>query len=245
MGTLTMVVLDPLTADQRALWPGTPVSLATLSTEAAPGLVGVMERGVVFQIVSVSIMNSVLFNSVLFVHTVNCPDLLPLANGMIMYSPAGSPGNRPFLSSAVHSCNPGYTLTGGTLIAGTSRFCLTGGRWGGSPPTCQGELCSCYVVMLYTANAGPTYCSDLPPLTNGMIMYIAGSTNNRPVNTGAIYSCNIGYTLTGDNDALRLCLVGVSWSGSALTCQCNYYALRLSRTRDTVKLSLCVSVFQL
>ncbi len=41
-----MVVLDPLTADQRTLWPPTPVTLATLSMEAAPGLVGAMECGV-------------------------------------------------------------------------------------------------------------------------------------------------------------------------------------------------------
>ena len=57
-----MVVLDPLTADQRALWPGTPVTLATLSMEAAPsGLVGV-ECGVgLLQCVCVSGMDFVLF----------------------------------------------------------------------------------------------------------------------------------------------------------------------------------------
>ena len=55
MGTLTMVVLDPLTTDQWTLWPPTPVTLATLSMEAAPGLVGVMECGVgLLQLVSVS-----------------------------------------------------------------------------------------------------------------------------------------------------------------------------------------------
>ncbi len=46
MGTLTMVVLDPLTTDQWTLWPPTPVTLATLSVEVPPGLVGVMECGV-------------------------------------------------------------------------------------------------------------------------------------------------------------------------------------------------------
>ncbi len=62
MGTLTMVVLDPLTADQWTLWPPTPVSLDTLSLETAPGLVGVMEGGVGhLQCVSVSGMDFVLF----------------------------------------------------------------------------------------------------------------------------------------------------------------------------------------
>ena len=46
MGPLTMVVLDPLTADQWTLWPPTPVVLATLSMEVPTGLVGVMECGV-------------------------------------------------------------------------------------------------------------------------------------------------------------------------------------------------------
>ncbi len=57
-----MVVLDQLTADQWTLWPPTPVTLATLSMEAPPGLVGVMECGMgQLHLVCVSGMNSVLF----------------------------------------------------------------------------------------------------------------------------------------------------------------------------------------
>ena len=56
-----MVMLDPLTADQWTLWPPTPVTLATLSMEAAPGLVGVMECGVgQLKLVKVSEMDFVL-----------------------------------------------------------------------------------------------------------------------------------------------------------------------------------------
>ena len=73
-----------------------------------------------------------LFVECIVSHTANCPDLPLLINGMIMYSD-GSTNNRPFLSSAVHSCNPGYTLTGGD----TTRVCVSGGNWFGSPPTCQ------------------------------------------------------------------------------------------------------------
>ncbi|XP_064386390.1 sushi, von Willebrand factor type A, EGF and pentraxin domain-containing protein 1-like [Halichondria panicea] len=95
----------------------------------------------------------------------NCRDLPSLANGMIMYS-AGSPSNRPFSSSAVHSCNTGYTLTGGT-----TRICVTEGNWDGSPPTCQ----------LRT-------CFDLPPLLNGVITYTDGLTDSRPINSIATFT---------------------------------------------------------
>ncbi len=111
--------------------------------ETAPGLVGVMECGVLghLQLVSVSAWNGLCTVFVvvecIISHTVNCPDLPLLTNGMIMYS-VESTNSRPLGSSAVHSCNPGYTLTGGTLTVGTTRFCATGGVWDGSPPTCVG-----------------------------------------------------------------------------------------------------------
>ena len=59
----TMVVLDPLTTDQWALWPLTHATLASLSIEGTPlGLVGVMECGVgQLQLVSVNGMDFVLF----------------------------------------------------------------------------------------------------------------------------------------------------------------------------------------
>ncbi|XP_064386156.1 uncharacterized protein LOC135334774 isoform X2 [Halichondria panicea] len=126
----------------------------------------------------------------------DCPDLL-LINGMIMYS-AGSPGNRPFISTAVHSCNPGYTLTGGTFTTGTTRICLGGGKWSGSPPTCQRT------------------CSDLPPLMNGGITYTGGLADSRPT---ATYTCDDGYTLT--EGVSRACQNDGTWSGSAPTCQVN------------------------
>ena len=66
-----------------------------------------------------------------------------------MYS-FGSPGNRPFLTSAVHSCNTGYTLTGGTFGVGTNiRVCVDGGIWDGSAPMCQGELCLQIIIVTH------------------------------------------------------------------------------------------------
>ncbi len=81
-------------------------------------------------------------------HTGNCRDLPSLANGMITYS-AGSTNSRPFISHAVHSCNTGYTLTGGIFGVGTNiRVCVSGGIWDGSAPTCQREFCnSCTVCV--------------------------------------------------------------------------------------------------
>ncbi len=61
-------------------------------------------------------------------------------------------------------------------------------------------------------------CSDLPSLANGMISYSAGSTNNRPINTLATFSCNPGYTLTGGG-LFKHCTSEGSWSGSTPVCQ--------------------------
>ncbi|XP_064386386.1 CUB and sushi domain-containing protein 3-like isoform X2 [Halichondria panicea] len=138
----------------------------------------------------------------------NCPELPSLANGMIMYS-AGSTNNIPFLSNAVYSCNTGYTLTGGTLNGGTTRVCVGGGSWNGSPPTCQVDT---------GPTEPPTTCPDLTAPTNGMISYNIGSPNNRPIFSGATYSCNPGYTLTG-RDTIRTCVSGGIWDGTPPTCQ--------------------------
>ena len=131
-----------------------------------------------------------------------------------MYS-GGSPSNRPFGSSATYSCNPGYTLTGGTLSVGTTRFCVTEGIWDGSPPTCQlRKWNSSCTVYLFTISGT---CSDLPPLMNGGITYEAGLVDSRPVDTFATYTCDNGYTLTGGN--FRVCQNDGTWSGSTPTCQ--------------------------
>ncbi len=149
---------------------------------------------------------------------------------MIMYN-AGSTNNRPLSSRATHSCNTGYTLTGGTFPSGgTRRVCVTGRMWNGSPPTCQGEfhcihLNSC-LTFLDTANTvptePPTTCPDLTVPANGMISYNMGTTSLRPVNTVATYTCVTGYTLTGGTfttGTTRVCVSGGMWFGSPPTCQ--------------------------
>ncbi len=88
---------------------------------------------------------------------VTCSNLPLLENGMIMYS-AGAINNRPFLTSAVHSCNTGYTLTGATM-----RVCESDGVWSGLAPTCLrkwNELCTVCLLSV----SSPIY-SWLPWLT--------------------------------------------------------------------------------
>ncbi|XP_064386213.1 sushi, von Willebrand factor type A, EGF and pentraxin domain-containing protein 1-like [Halichondria panicea] len=132
---------------------------------------------------------------------INCRDLPLVTNGMIMYS-AESTNNRPFLSRALHSCNPGYTLTGGTFSVGTTRFCVSGGMWDGSDPTCQRP------------------CFDLPPLMNGGITYTDGLADSRPVSTIATHICDNGYTLT-TGGSFRTCQNEGTWDGTTPTCQLN------------------------
>ena len=126
-----------------ALWPPTSVTLATLSLEeAAPGLVG-MECGVGrLQCVSVSLWNG-FFIECIDSHTevVTCSDLT-LTNGNIVYTKE-PPNNRPIYTVATHTCDTGYTLTGGN----SNRFCtdMGGGKWTGSARTCESEFCNSYM----------------------------------------------------------------------------------------------------
>ncbi len=60
-------------------------------------------------------------------------------------------------------------------------------------------------------------CFDLPPLMNGVITYNAGPADCRPLNTIATFTCDNGYTRTGE--IFRVCQNDGTWNGSAPTCQ--------------------------
>ncbi len=141
-----------------------------------------------------------------------CSDLALISNGDIAYN-AGSPDNRPFSSLATYSCNPGYTLTGGSR----TRLCLSGGIWDGSAPVCEGEVCNFYTVCILNKYIVIT-CSDLTVPANGVISYNLGIDSLRPVGTVAIYTCNTGYTLNG-NQTRRACVSGGIWNGSTPNCE--------------------------
>ncbi|XP_064386661.1 sushi, von Willebrand factor type A, EGF and pentraxin domain-containing protein 1-like [Halichondria panicea] len=132
-----------------------------------------------------------------------CSDLPLVTNGDVFYT-AGFPDNRSLYSGATYTCNPGYTLIGGS----TTRTCVSGGRWSGSPPTCQ------YIGL---TTAPPITCSDLINPTNGTIGYDMGTASSRPVYTVATYTCDTGYTLNGDTT--RTCRSDGIWSGSSPVCQ--------------------------
>ena len=73
-----------------------------------------------------------------------CSDLPSLTNGNIDYGGAGSPDSRPVDTVATYTCNPGYTLNGGT-----NRTCGSDGVWSGSALTCQREwnkVCTVYLL---------------------------------------------------------------------------------------------------
>ncbi|XP_064386681.1 sushi, von Willebrand factor type A, EGF and pentraxin domain-containing protein 1-like [Halichondria panicea] len=131
-----------------------------------------------------------------------CSDLT-LTNGDIVYTD-GSPDNRPIGSRATYSCNLGYTITRGS----TTRTCVSGGRWDGSPSTCQNTR---------PTVAPPTTCSDLTNPTRGMTAYNMGTASPRPVDTVATYTCATGYTLNGVTT--RTCGSDGVWSGSSPVCQ--------------------------
>ncbi len=63
-------------------------------------------------------------------------------------------------------------------------------------------------------------CFDLPPLMNGGITYAGGLVDSRPINTIATFTCDNGYTLTGGG--FRACQKDGTWSGSAVSCQCEF-----------------------
>ncbi len=80
-------------------------------------------------------------------------------------------------------------------------------------------------ISFCAADSGPTdppppiTCPHLPPLDNGMINY-NNEDSPKPVNTGAIYMCSTGYTLSVPTT--RTCGSNGQWSGSAPVCQCKW-----------------------
>ncbi len=83
--------------------------------------------------------------------TAICPELPTLTNGMISYSPNNVMIRRDG-AIATHSCDTGYTLSGGQ-----TRTCQENGDWSGSEPACNREytvifenLTTMFVVKLVT-----------------------------------------------------------------------------------------------
>ncbi len=159
--------------------------------------------------------NSVYVECVPVPIVITCSDLPSLTNGDIDYGGAGSTNSRPVNTVATYTCNPGFTLNGGS-----TRTCGSDGVWSGSTPSCQRKCMewTLYCLFVECIVSHTANCPDLPSLTSGMIIYSAGSPGNRPFLSSATHSCNPGYTLTGGTTS-RICVGGGIWSGSPPTCQ--------------------------
>ena len=96
--------------------------------------------------------------------------------------------NFSFNSSVNFTCYPGYQLTGSDVIT------CADGKWSDDIPSCN-----------------ITYCSAPMSPANGNVSYTSLS-----VNSSVYFTCNTGYTLTGDTNIT--CLPNTQWSNVIPTC---------------------------
>ena len=155
---------------------------------------------------------------------------MDLVNGSIVYT-MKSIDNIPVSTVATYTCDPGYTLNGGT-----TRTCGSGERWSGSDPTCKGwwqyvynrvtvlskQINSCFLLYIYTV----IMCPPLPTITNGTISYSPDVTSDYDLGTIATYTCEAGFYLEGNE--VRVCMdddgmdvIGL-WSGQEPSCVCTF-----------------------
>ncbi len=210
------MMVDPLTTDQWVLLPLTVVLIPTLWLECQWGLVRVMESGAQQQLQCVRVRNDWMCNNV-YVECVpvpiviTCSDLPSLTNGDIDYGGAGSTSSRPMDTVATHTCNTGYTLSGGS----TTRTCGSDRMWSGLAPVCQRKWNELWTVCLL---------SVLSPIQLTALTY-----PHRPMG----WLCTVLDLLTTYLSSLvlctlvtlatlslaRTCVSGGIWDGSAPTCQ--------------------------
>ena len=142
-----------------------------------------------------------------------CSDLTVPDNGMISYN-MGTASLRTMGTVATHTCNPGYTLNGGS-----TRTCWSDGMWSGSAPTCQRkDRVKAIVLWLIDCTVSTATCPDLTVPANGVIIY-SSSTSPHPQGTVATQSCLNGF-VPSTTSTTRMCLRDKSWNGSILTCEC-------------------------
>ena len=76
-----------------------------------------------------------------------------------------------------------------------------------------------------------------------MISYSVGSTNNRPVNTTASYTCSIGYSISGSNS--KTCNADGEWIPQELTiCKGQFQVVPKSCKFCLMKMILIPPIFQ-
>lgn len=93
-----------------------------------------------------------------------------------------------------YGCSSGFMLNGAR-----ERVCLPNGRWSESAPKCL-----------------ETNCSIPPPIPNGKVDIFAIQSGHPSSGNLVLYSCNIGYMLSGNST--RMCESDGTWSGKAPVC---------------------------
>ena len=89
-------------------------------------------------------------------------------------------------------------------------MCSESGTWSDSEPLCDGEGHHMQKVFKYYSYLVVT-CDDLDDPGHGAVSYTA-----TVYDSVASYSCDVGYSLNGDDE--RMCLESGEWSGTAPSC---------------------------
>lgn len=114
-----------------------------------------------------------------------CSSLISPTNGDVDTSAGFTPGDQ-----AIFSCDPGYSLTGYSVIE-----CGTEGLWNASAPTCE-----------------PVDCGQLSNPEFGFVFFSTSTYSSQ-----AKYSCRPGYTINGTS--VRTCDDTGNWTNLAPTCE--------------------------
>ncbi|XP_065935020.1 sushi, von Willebrand factor type A, EGF and pentraxin domain-containing protein 1 isoform X1 [Magallana gigas] len=120
---------------------------------------------------------------------IRCPSLLDPINGAVNISGTLIDGVATF------SCNPGFTLTDGSL----TRTCAPNGSWTGTSAECSEIFCPWIAVQ-----------------DNVIVGYHRDAAHNISVNTTAFFACQPGFSLSSYETIT--CLITGDWSADSPVC---------------------------
>lgn len=139
-----------------------------------------------------------------------CSSLSNITNGYVT-----NPSDRRVGSVASYECAENFILrSNGTA----TRICKGDGMWSGEEPRCGKHdyllvfknMCRMPYNTFVPVDA--LLCSPLSNITRGSVLI----PNPPSTNSVALYQCNEGYTLVGDER--RTCLRNQTWSGKQPIC---------------------------
>ncbi len=102
------------------------------------------------------------------------------------------------------------------------------------------------IILYFVNNSAAIACSNLPPPTNGIITFSAGTSTRLPYLSTATYGCSIGYGLFG-GDTTRSCVQssdsGGEWNGTAPVCDGEYACIYAFLVISTIIIFMAEYVF--